>query len=125
MTNFATSESSTAASGPCCDQISRSLDRAEAEALAVRLSAAADPVRLQMLSIISNSASGEVCACDFVAPIGKSQPTVSHHLKVLAKAGLIDGHKRGRWIWYRLGNDAVGSLANALNGVVSSSDEPD
>jgi ArsR family transcriptional regulator len=95
------------------------MDRGEADALATRLGAVADPVRLQVLSIIANSPSGEVCACDFVAPLGKSQPTVSHHLKVLAEAGLVEGDKRGRWIWYRLGDDAVSSLAGALGGVVS------
>lgn len=103
----------------CCGGATHWIERAAAEALATRLGAVADPVRLQVLSIIANAPSGEVCACDFVEPLGKSQPTVSHHLKVLAEAGLVEGDKRGRWIWYRLGKDAVGSLAGALGGVVS------
>lgn len=98
----------------CCDGASLKLNAAEASLLANRLGALADPVRLQILSMISTSPAGEVCACDFVEPIGKSQPTVSHHLKVLAEAGLIDGDKRGRWIWYRLAPGAVNATTTAL-----------
>lgn len=105
----------------CCGGATQWIDRVTADALATRLGAVADPVRLQVLSIIANAPSGEVCACDFVTPLGKSQPTVSHHLKVLAEAGLVKGDKRGRWIWYRLGDDAVNRLAGALGGVVSAS----
>ena len=76
-------------------------------------------MRLQILSIISRAPTGEVCACDFVEPIGKSQPTISHHLKVLAEAGLIDGDKRGRWVWYRLRPDRVSDLIASLGDNVS------
>jgi ArsR family transcriptional regulator len=89
--------------------------------LADRLSAVADPVRLHVLSIIASAPKGEVCACDFVEPLGKSQPTVSHHLKVLAEAGLIEGDKRGRWVWYRLGDGAVTQLAGELTSVATRS----
>ena len=82
------------------------------------MSALADPVRLQILSIIATSASGEVCACDFVGPIAKSQPTISHHLKVLAEGGIIDGDKRGRWVWYRLADEGVADVVDALGAVV-------
>jgi ArsR family transcriptional regulator, arsenate/arsenite/antimonite-responsive transcriptional repressor len=85
----------------------------EAETLARQLAAVADPTRLHMLSIIASS-SGEVCACDFVGPIDKSQPTVSHHLKVLSEAGLIEGDKRGRWVWYRLSRDQLDTVMAAL-----------
>lgn len=102
----------------CCGGATDWIDRETADALAARLAAVADPVRLQMLSIIANAPTGEVCACDFVEPLGKSQPTVSHHLKVLTAAGLVEGDKRGRWIWYRLGDDAVGGLAGSLGAVV-------
>lgn len=94
------------------------LDAQRAGDLATRMAALADPTRLQMLSIIGATASGEVCACDFVAPIGKSQPTVSHHLRVLAEAGLIEGTKRGRWVWYRLARGGVGSLVADLAGAL-------
>lgn len=111
------------ASDPCCTPVSSGwIDRATADELAARLGAAADPVRLQVLSIIANAPAGEVCACDFVTPLGKSQPTVSHHLKVLAEAGLIEGDRRGRWIWYRLGPSAVDDLAGSLGAVVATSE---
>ncbi len=97
-----------------CDGAGPKLDAASALLLADRLGALADPVRLQILSMISTSPDGEVCACDFVGPISKSQPTVSHHLKVLAEAGLVDGDKRGRWIWYRLAPGAVNATTAAL-----------
>jgi len=87
--------------------------------LAHDLAAVADPVRLQVLSIIANSEHGEVCACDFVGPIGKSQPTISHHLKVLAEAGLINGDRRGRWIWYSLAPGRVDGLLTALDAAAS------
>jgi ArsR family transcriptional regulator len=59
-------------------------------------------------------APGSVCACDFVGPLGKSQPTVSHHLKVLSTAGLVVGERHGRWIWYRLADEGVATLADDL-----------
>ncbi|MFT4659395.1 MAG: ArsR family transcriptional regulator [Ilumatobacter sp.] len=93
------------------------MSRPAAEALAQQLGAVADPVRLQILSMIAHSPNGEVCACDFVGPLGKSQPTISHHLKVLSEAALITGDKRGRWIWYRLADDAVTLLGTQLSGI--------
>ena len=101
-------------SAASCDGAILQLNAAEASLLANRLGALADPVRLQILSMISTSPAGEVCACAFVDPIGKSQPTVSHHLKVLAEAGLVDGDKRGRWIWYRLTPGALNATTEAL-----------
>ncbi len=98
----------------CCGGGVSKLTTDEAELLAHQLGAVADPVRLQMLSIIADSESGEVCACDFVGPIDKSQPTVSHHLKVLSEAGLIEGDKRGRWIWYRLAEGRLEALMSSL-----------
>ena len=67
--------------------------------------ALADPVRLRLLSLIA--ASGEVCSCDLERPLGKSQPTISHHTKALAEAGLIVGEKRGRWMWWRIVPDRL------------------
>ena len=72
---------------------------------------------MQVLSIIANAPAGEVCACDFVEPLGKSQPTISHHLKVLTEAGLVEGDKRGRWIWYRLAGGALDGLVGSLGAV--------
>jgi ArsR family transcriptional regulator, arsenate/arsenite/antimonite-responsive transcriptional repressor len=98
---------------PCCSGGTTRLSPDEAESLARQLAAVADPTRLHMLSIIASS-SGEVCACDFVGPVDKSQPTVSHHLKVLSEAGLIEGDKRGRWIWYRLSRDRLDAVMSTL-----------
>jgi ArsR family transcriptional regulator len=109
-----TSATTAPVSDACCDGTISKLSINEAERLAHGLAAVADPVRLQMLSIIAGSSSGEVCACDFVGPIDRSQPTVSHHLKVLSEAGLIEGEKRGRWIWYRLTSGRLDGLLSSL-----------
>ena len=111
----------TRVSSACCGGDVDSLSVEEAAALADQLTALADPVRLRMLSIIANSAADEVCACDFVEPIGKSQPTISHHLKVLTEAGLIEGDKRGRWIWYRLVPDRLDGLVTSLTTATAGS----
>jgi len=87
--------------------------------LADRIAALADPVRLQILSLIAAAPSGEVCACDFVGPIERSQPTISHHLKVLTENGIVDGDKRGRWVWYRLAAGGVDTVISSLRSVVN------
>ncbi|HEX6342187.1 metalloregulator ArsR/SmtB family transcription factor [Umezawaea sp.] len=76
------------------------LDRSTAERLAKLLKAVADPARLQLLSIIHGAPGGEVCVCDLVEPLGLSQPTVSHHLKVLTDAGLLSRERRGTWAYF-------------------------
>lgn len=85
----------------CCPPLrSTPLTVVDAETLARRFAALADPVRLRLLSLLSTAADGAVCACDLVEPVGKSQPTVSHHLKVLREAGLVQSEKRGANVWY-------------------------
>jgi ArsR family transcriptional regulator len=103
----------------CCGAAGPRLAAPDAEALAAQLGAVADPVRLQVLSIIAGAPGGEVCACDFVGPIGKSQPTISHHLKVLSEAGLVAGDRRGRWIWYRLAPSGLGNVLDSLAAVTT------
>ena len=88
------------------------LDDDEAEALAHSFAALADPVRLRLLSLIAGA--GEVCACDLLASLGRSQPTVSHHTKILADAGLIRGEKRGRWVWWSVVPERLTALQEAL-----------
>jgi len=88
------------------------LDEAEAVDLARAFAALADPVRLRLLSLIADA--GEVCACELLEPLGKAQPTVSHHTKALADAGLIVGEKRGRWVWWSIVPGRVAGLADAL-----------
>ncbi len=90
------------------------IDEATATELARGFHALADPARLRLLSLIADQPQGEVCACDLVEPIGKSQPTVSHHLKVLYEAGLVDKDKRGSWIWYRVIPERLEALREAL-----------
>lgn len=97
---------------PACSVLSAPLTGAESAELAAGFAALADPGRLRLLSLIA--ARPEVCACAMVEPLGKSQPTVSHHLKVLTEAGLITGEKRGRWIWYRVVPDRLDVLRRAL-----------
>ena len=99
----------------CCPTISEApLSEADAIELTRGFAALADPARLRILSILSSAPGGEVCACDLVEPVGRSQPTVSHHLKVLSEAGLIVGDKRGRWIWYRLVPGRLADLRTVL-----------
>jgi ArsR family transcriptional regulator, arsenate/arsenite/antimonite-responsive transcriptional repressor len=74
----------------------------DAAKLARGFAALADPARLRLLSLLAAADNGETCTCHLVAPLGRSQPTVSHHLKVLADAGLVAGERRGRWVWYRI-----------------------
>ena len=99
----------------CCGSVlAAPLADDQAIELARGFAALSDPARLRLLSILAAADAGEVCACDFVAPLGKSQPTVSHHLKVLSEAGLIVGEKRGRWVWYALVPDRLEALRVAL-----------
>jgi len=80
----------------------------------VGFAALSDPVRLRLLSLIGSAPDGEVCACDLVGPIGKSQPTVSHHLRILHEAGLVSREKRGVWVWYRAETAQLRRLAESL-----------
>lgn len=104
------------APGGCCEPLRTSeIDHGDAATLASAFAALADPARLRLLSLISTAPTGEACACDLIGPIGKSQPTVSHHLKVLVEAGLIDREKRGIWMWYRTNQARIDSLRTALS----------
>ncbi len=110
---MATRRSATVRDDICCPSVLQApLDRAEAERLATGFAALADPVRLRLLSMIA--AAGEVCACDLLEPLGKAQPTVSHHTKALCEAGLITGEKRGRWVYWRVVPERVDALRRAL-----------
>ena len=101
---------------PCCAQLpAQVMTDASAEALASAFASLGDPARLKLLSLIANAPAGEACACDLIEPIGKSQPTVSHHLKVLTEAGLIHREKRGVWAWYRVNKDRVAELRLVLS----------
>jgi ArsR family transcriptional regulator len=87
----------------CCGiGIDGGLTRDQAERSATLLKAVADPVRLRLLSAIRAADAGEACVCDLTPLVGLAQPTVSHHLKVLVEAGLLEREKRGTWAWFRL-----------------------
>jgi ArsR family transcriptional regulator len=90
------------------------IDKADAERLAGVLKALADPARLRLLSLIQASQDGEACVCDLTAPLGLSQPTVSHHLRILTEAGLLTRDKRGVWAYYSLVPSAIGAIAELL-----------
>jgi ArsR family transcriptional regulator, arsenate/arsenite/antimonite-responsive transcriptional repressor len=100
----------------CCPSVlDAPLDAAEAAHLAKGFTALADPVRLRVLSILAAAPEGEVCVCDFVEPLGKSQPTISHHLKILSEAGLVSGERRTKWVWYSLNRDRLAALRAAID----------
>ena len=104
------------ATATCCSSVlAAPLSEGQAAELARGFAALADPARLQILSLLAAAPSGEVCVCEFVEPLGKSQPTVSHHLKVLGEAGLVEGDRRGKWVWYRLVPDRLTALRGALS----------
>jgi ArsR family transcriptional regulator len=106
----------------CCPSVlSSPLGASEAKQLARRFTALADPVRLQLLSILAAAPDGEVCICDFVEPVGKSQPTVSHHMKVLSDAGLVHGERRSKWVYYSLDRGQLASLRAAIDTRASNS----
>jgi ArsR family transcriptional regulator len=90
------------------------IERADAERLAGVLKALADPARLRLLSLIQSATDGEACVCDLTAPLGLSQPTVSHHLKVLRSAGLVSATRRGTYIWYAVVPEQVAALRAVL-----------
>ena len=99
----------------CCPQVlAAPLDEAQAAQLANALRVLADPARLRLLSLIGANPSGEACVCDLTEPLGLSQPTVSHHLKVLRDAGLLEREQRGRWAYYRLLPEPIELLRSAL-----------
>lgn len=99
----------------CCSPLtSRALDEADAVSLSDALKALADPARLRLLSLVASSPTGEACACDLVEPLGRSQPTVSHHLATLVDAGFLTREKRGKWAWYRVVPERLELLRSAL-----------
>jgi ArsR family transcriptional regulator, arsenate/arsenite/antimonite-responsive transcriptional repressor len=99
----------------CCPPVrAEILDAAEADALAKAFAALADPIRLRLLSCVASAKGDEVCACDLLEPSGRSQPTVSHHMKILVDAGLVERDKRGLWVWYRVVPARLDALRAAL-----------
>ncbi len=99
----------------CCAPLTTAvLGDDDAVTLSRQFAALADPVRLRLVSLLATAEGGAVCACDLVEPVGRSQPTVSHHLKVLVEAGLATSERRGRNVWYAVVPSALAALRTAL-----------
>lgn len=104
----------------CCTPLTReAIDADRAEELARQLKALADPTRLRLVSIVAASVDEEACVCDLIEPVGLSQPTVSHHLKILMEAGFLTRSKRGTWAYYKLVPGALGQLSQLLDVTAS------
>ena len=103
------------ADAACPSVLAAPLDTRSAGQLARGFGALGDPVRLRLLSMLAAAPAGEICVCEFVAPIGKSQGTVSHHLRILSEAGLVHGDRRGKWVWYSLDRARFAQLRSALD----------
>ncbi|MGN5236365.1 MULTISPECIES: metalloregulator ArsR/SmtB family transcription factor [unclassified Rhodococcus (in: high G+C Gram-positive bacteria)] len=112
-------------SEPCCAPLVREpLDSGSATDLARMFKALGDPVRLRMLSLIASHENGESCVCDIAPSFDLSQPTLSHHLKVLREAGILDCDRRGTWVYYRVIPSALEQLSAVLaieTGVIAGS----
>ena len=103
----------------CCQPLAHEpMTSTQADQVAPLLKALADPVRLRLLSLVASHDNGEACVCDLTDAFDLSQPTISHHLKVLHESGLLDREKRGVWVYYRARSDALNNLG-ALIGTTS------
>jgi ArsR family transcriptional regulator len=101
----------------CCAPVTGGvLDDRTAQRLAHVFKALGDPTRVKLLSLIAATEGGEACVCDLIAPVGLSQPTVSHHMKQLVDAGLVTRAQRGKWAYYKVVDESLTALANALRG---------
>lgn len=99
----------------CCAQVTGGvLSDSAAERLAHLFKALSDPSRIKLLSLIAAADGGEACACDLTEPVGLSQPTVSHHMRLLVDAGLVTREQRGKWAYYRIVDNTLVELARAL-----------
>lgn len=99
----------------CCGSVTGgALSNDEAERIARTFKALSDPTRVRLLSLIAASTGGEACICDLTAPVGLSQPTVSHHMKLLAEAGLVTREQRGKWAYFAVVERALANAAAVL-----------
>ena len=101
--------------GCCTSLTTEPLTADQAEVLSQRFKALGDPVRLRLLSLIASHEGGEACVCELTVGFPVSGPTISHHLRVLREAGLIEGERRGTWIYYRVLPEALQTLSQALH----------
>ena len=102
----------------CCAPITREvISERNAESLARSMKALADPARIRLVSMVAAHEDGEACVCDLTEPLGLSQPTVSHHLKVLVDAGFLSRSKRGTWAYFRIVPGSLDTLSSFLTTV--------
>ncbi|CAM3555120.1 ArsR/SmtB family transcription factor [Isoptericola cucumis] len=106
------------ADGGCCaPALTQAVEPEVAQELARSFKALADPARVQLLAIVATQPGAEACVCDLTEPVGLSQPTVSHHLKILTEAGLLKREQRGRWAYFSLASGALPALVGSLSSV--------
>jgi len=111
-----TQTSRRAAIAACCSpQSTSTFTNKDAVTLAKVFAALGDPIRLKLFTLIARDPSQEVCACSFVDELQRSQPTISHHLKILREAALITGTKRGTWVWYSVNTEALSEVREFLS----------
>jgi len=109
-----------AEAAPCCTPLTNeTIDPERAVDLAKKLKALADPTRLRLVSLVAASEGDGACVCDLIEPVGLSQPTVSHHLKILTEAGFLTRRKRGTWAYFNLVPGALGELSQLLDVTAS------
>lgn len=111
---MATATKTRAAPAAVCRDLSAPLSRADAQTLASAVKAIADPARLQILSMLRAAPDRSACAGEFAGPLGLAAPTVSHHLKVLHQAGILERERRGSWVYYRLPDERLGEVCAPL-----------
>lgn len=98
----------------CPPLLQKAIDADDAQRLAAALKVVADPTRLRLLSLIQAQPEGEACVCHLTEPLGLTQPTVSHHLRILLGAGLVEREQRGSWAYYRVVGDQLATLRDLL-----------
>ena len=99
----------------CCEPVlDVAISEGQAADLATAFKVLSDPIRLRLLSLVATASAGEACSCDLVEPLGRSQPTVSHHLSVLTEAGLLTREQRGKWAYFRVVPERLEVLRDAL-----------
>ena len=101
----------------CCTPVTGALDAEAAETLTRVFKTLGDPTRVRLLSLIAAAAGGEACVCDLIEPVGLSQPTVSHHMKLLVDAGLVSREQRGKWAYYRVVEETLSAIGQALEPI--------
>ena len=99
----------------CCSDLPMTLTADDAEAMAARFKALADPTRVQLLHLVAGAGRDEACVCDLTDSVELSQPTVSHHLRILVEAGLLTRERRGTWAWYRVADTGLRTLRADLD----------